>query len=73
MSVVHSVLGLTEGAKQITSDEHNAKQQHALIQPASHALAQGGGAQNCVLAVGGLRIGRHIDLIHVGQLKSPRE
>jgi hypothetical protein len=42
MPVVHGVFGLTQGAKQVTGNEHHAKQQHAFIQPAGHAAAQTG-------------------------------
>lgn len=40
MSVVHSVLGLTQRAKQIASNKDHAEQQHAFVEPAGHATHQ---------------------------------
>ena len=45
MTVVQCVAGLAQGAEEIAGDENHAKQQHALIQPASHTPCQRGGQQ----------------------------
>jgi hypothetical protein len=39
-SVLQSVSGLGEATEQITGNENNGKQQHAFVQPATHAPEQ---------------------------------
>lgn len=73
MPIVQSVLGLAKRSKQVAGNENDPKKQHALIQPASHSFAQGGGAQGGGLCFEIGLIGRLEEWLGVAQLRYLQE